>query len=113
MHRGEIWLYNANPTLGDEIGKIRPAIIVNNDEIGKLRLKVIVPITGWNEAFSQAPWMVRLTPSPQNQLAKTSAADAFQVRSVSQQRLIRRLGAISSKTMKEIETALKVVLDLS
>ena len=57
MRRGEIWPYNANPTLGDEISKIRPAIIVNNDEIGTLCLKVIVPITGWNPAFIDVPWM--------------------------------------------------------
>ncbi len=113
MRRGEIWLYNANPTLGDEIGKTRPAIIVNNDEIGKLRLKVIVPITGWNGAFSQVPWMVRLDPSPENQLTKVSAADAFQVRSVSQQRLIRQLGVISPKTMTQVTQALAIVLDIN
>ena len=112
MRRGEIWLYNANPTLGDEIGKTRPAIIVNNDEIGKLRLKVIVPITGWNEAFSEVPWMVRLEPSPENQLTKVSAADTFQVRSVSQQRLIRRLGVINRKTMIQVTNALATVLDI-
>jgi mRNA-degrading endonuclease toxin of MazEF toxin-antitoxin module len=33
MRRGEIWLYNANPTLGDEISKIRPAIIVRNEDL--------------------------------------------------------------------------------
>ena len=55
MRRGEIWLYNANPTLGDEISKIRPAITVNNDGIGTLRLAVIVPVTSWNEAFAEVP----------------------------------------------------------
>ena len=63
MLRGQIWLYNANPTLGDELSKIRPAIIVNNDEIGTLRLKVIVPITGWNEAFTEVPWIVCISPT--------------------------------------------------
>jgi PemK-like, MazF-like toxin of type II toxin-antitoxin system len=52
MLRGQIWLFNSDPTIGDEIGKTRPAIIVNNDEIGTLRLKVVVPITGWNDAFA-------------------------------------------------------------
>lgn len=45
MRRGQVWLYNSNPTVGDEIGKTRPAVIVNNDEIGTLQLKIIVPIT--------------------------------------------------------------------
>jgi mRNA interferase MazF len=52
MRRGQIWLFNCNPIVGDEIGKIRPAVIINNDEIGTLRLKVVVPITGWNDAFN-------------------------------------------------------------
>jgi mRNA interferase MazF len=113
MRRGEIWLYNANPTLGDEISKIRPAIIVNNDAIGTLRLKVIVPITGWNPAFTEVPWMVQLNPSPENQLIKSSAADTFQVRSVSQQRLIRQLGTIDRETMKLISQALAIVLSIA
>jgi mRNA interferase MazF len=112
MRRGEIWLYNANPTLGDELSKIRPAIIVNSDDIGTLRLKVIVPITGWNNAFIKVPWMVRLDPSPENQLTKTSAADTFQVRSVSQQRLIRQLGRIDAMTMRSITQALAIVLKI-
>ena len=113
MRRGEIWLYNANPTLGDEISKIRPAIIVNNDEIGTLRLKVIVPITGWNPAFIDVPWMVRLNVSPENQLTKTSAADTFQIRSVAQQRLIRKLGFIDRGTMQLISQALAIVLNIN
>ena len=39
MRRGEIWLYNADPTVGDEISKTRPCIIVNNDDIGTFTLK--------------------------------------------------------------------------
>jgi mRNA interferase MazF len=42
MLRGQVWLYNSNPTIGDEIGKTRPSVIVNNDEIGTLQLKIIV-----------------------------------------------------------------------
>ena len=113
MRRGEIWLYNANPTLGDEISKIRPAIIVNNDEIGTLRLKIIVPITGWNQAFIDIPWMVRLDVSPENQLTKTSAADTFQIRSVAQQRLIRQLGFVDRGTMQLINQALAIVLNIN
>jgi len=46
MRRGQVWLYGADPTIGDEIGKTRPAIIVSNDNVGVLRLKIVVPITG-------------------------------------------------------------------
>jgi mRNA interferase MazF len=113
MRRGQIWLYNANPTIGDEISKIRPAIIVNSDEIGTLRLKVIVPITGWSEVFAAVPWMVKLEPNRENQLSKPSAADTFQVRSVSQQRLIRQIGTIDDATMALISHGLAIVLNIT
>ena len=42
MRQSEIWLINLDPTIGAEIKKIRPAIIVNDDSLGKLPLKIIV-----------------------------------------------------------------------
>lgn len=55
MKQGEIWLINLDPTIGAEIKKVRPAIIVNNNAIGKLPLKVVVPITDWKERYELAP----------------------------------------------------------
>ena len=86
VQRGEIWLINLDPTVGAEIKKTRPAVIVNDDAIALLPLKVIVPITGWKKRYAVAAWMVRLEPSDENGLTKTSAADTFQVRSVAQER---------------------------
>ncbi len=45
MQRGEVWLINLDPTVGAEITKTRPAVIVDDDAIGVLPLKVIVPVT--------------------------------------------------------------------
>ncbi|MCX6903401.1 MAG: type II toxin-antitoxin system PemK/MazF family toxin [Verrucomicrobia bacterium] len=112
MRRGEIWLINLAPTLGAEMQKTRPAVIANDDEIGLLPLRVIVAITDWKDRYAQAPWMVRLESSPENGLSKTSAADAFQVRSVSEQRFVRRLGSLPPAVMEAIGNALKSVLKL-
>jgi mRNA interferase MazF len=113
MRRGEVWLINLNPTIGAEIKKTRPAVIVNDDAIGILPLKVIIPITEWKDRYAIAPWMVRLEPNESNQLDKVSAADAFQVRSVSQQRFVRQVGVLSRDVMSEINSALSIVLGLS
>ena len=51
MRRGEVWLVNLDPTIGAEIKKTRPAVIVNDDAVGILPLKVIVPITEWHDRF--------------------------------------------------------------
>jgi|SRR6476661_9342570 len=112
MRKGEICLVRLDPTVGDEIGKTRPVVVVSDDEVGILRLKVIVPITGWNDLFSPLDWMVQLEPTSENGLAKLSAADAFQVRSVSEQRFVRQLGTLSETIMEEIAEALTIVLDL-
>ncbi len=47
MYKGEVWLVNLDPTIGTEISKKRPCIIVNDDAIGILPLKIIVPVTDW------------------------------------------------------------------
>ena len=95
MKCGEVWLIDLNPTRGDEIQKTRPAVIVNDDLVGVLALKIIVPITDWKDRYAEVDWMARLNPSEQNGLAKVSAADAFQIRSVSQTRFVRRLGIVA------------------
>jgi len=55
MRRGEIWLINLDPTVGAEIRKTRPAVIVNDDEVGILPLKVVVPVTEWKDRYAVAP----------------------------------------------------------
>ena len=112
MRRSEVWLINLDPTVGAEIMKTRPAVIVSDDAIGVLPLKVIVPITDWQDRYAVAPWMVRLAPDRVNHLEKLSAADAFQVRSVAHERFVRRLGRLSATAMQEITEALAVVLRL-
>jgi mRNA interferase MazF len=55
MKQGDIWLINLDPTIGAEIQKTRPAIIVNDDSLGKLPLKIIVPVTDWKDRYDLAP----------------------------------------------------------
>lgn len=112
MRRGEVWLINLDPTIGAEIRKTRPAVIVNDDAVGILPLKVVVPITDWKERYAVAPWMSKLDPDAENGLSKPSAADAFQVRSLSQERFVRRLGKLSPENLQTISQALAVVLSI-
>src|SRR6266540_1915375 len=110
MQRGEIWLVNLDPTMGSEIQKTRPAVIVSSDLIGILPLKVIVPLTEWKERYANASWIVRINADDQNCLSKTSAADGLQVRSVSHQRLIRKLGVLQNIQIAQIVQAVMNVL---
>lgn len=112
MRRGEVWLINLDPTVGAEIRKTRPAVIVNDDAVGLLPLKVIVPITEWKDRYGVALWMVRIEPGFQNGQDKVSAADAFQVRSVAQERFVRKLGKLPAPVMGDIGKALGIVLSI-
>ena len=88
MKQGEIWQINLTPTVGAEIKKNRPAVIISDDSIGVLPHRVIVPITEWKDAFHGAVWMVRVDPDSENNLKKTSAIDIFQIRSVSTKKVL-------------------------
>ncbi len=112
MKQGEVWLINLDPTIGAEIKKIRPAIIVNDDSLGRLPLKIIVPVTDWKDRFEIAPWMVKLTPCKENGLTKISAADCFQVRSVSTERFLKCIGTVSKMKMDGIKIGLSRVLSV-
>ena len=107
MKRGEIWLVNLDPTIGSEIQKTRPAVIVSSDLVGILPLKVIVPLTEWKDRYSNAAWMVRIDPDSQNGLSKSSAADGLQIRSVSAQRLVKRVGLLSPLQIAQIVQAVR------
>ena len=109
--RGEIWLVNFDPTIGAEIKKVRPAIVISSDSVGKLPIKLIAPITDWKPYFSQNFWHVQIEPNSINGLTKMSAIDTLQLRGVDLQRFIRKLGNISGTAMLEVTVAIATVIE--
>jgi mRNA interferase MazF len=109
--RGEIWLINLDPTVGAEIQKTRPAIVISSDYIGKLPLKLVVPITDWKASFASDLWHIRLDPTPQNGLTKPSAADVLQSRSLDTRRFIRKLGTLPDLDMQEMTKAIVAIIE--
>ena len=112
MTQSEIWLIDLDPTKGAEIQKTRPAVIVNDNALWRLPLKIVVPITDWKDRYEIAPWMVKIEPSKTNGLFKTSAADCFQIRSLSDERLVRKFGNVDFSILCQIQDAIKKVLNL-
>jgi mRNA interferase MazF len=109
--RGEVWLVNFDPTVGAEIRKVRPAVVISSDTIGRLPIKLIAPITDWKAYYANNIWHVKVEPDNSNGLAKTSAVDALQLRGVDRQRFIRKLGQLSAVTMEEITIAIAAVTE--
>ena len=112
MNQGEIWLVDLEPTIGAEMNKTRPALIINDNGLGKLPLKIIVPITGWKEHYGIAPWMIKIEPNKNNGLKKTSSVDCFQIRSVSQDRLVGKIGGITFDEINKVQEGILKVLGI-
>ena len=104
--RGEVWIVRFDPSVGAEIRKLRPAVVANVDSIGKLPLRIVVPLTDWQPSFGLMPWFVLIPASPLTGLVKESGADAFQVKSLSVNRFVRRIGKLSDDRIDDIASAI-------
>ena len=85
-------------------------MIVNNDDLGLLPLRIVVPMTDWKDNFHHAPWMVKLNPDRINKLEKISSADCFQIRSISKDRFVNKIGHENESKMNEIVKAINTVI---
>ena len=109
--RGEIWLVNFDPTVGTEIQKTRPAIVISSDGAGRLPIKLIAPITDWKDYFAPNFWHVRIDPNTNNGLTKVSAVDTLQLRGMDIQRFIKKIGEIDLNKMTEITLAIVTLIE--
>jgi mRNA interferase MazF len=109
--RGEVWLVNFDPTLGTEIQKIRPAIVISSNEIGILPIKLVAPITDWKDRYSRNLWHVKINPTIDNGLTKISSVDTLQLRGVDTQRFIKKLGILSSDEIASIAISIVTVIE--
>lgn len=109
--RGEIWLVRLDPTLGAEIRKTRPVVVVNSDAIGVLPIRLVAPLTEWKDYFAQNLWHVKLLPNKANGLTKPSAVDTLQLRAVDAVRFVRRIGSVSEVVMTMIVKAIAELVE--
>ena len=110
--RGEIWLVNFDPTVGNEIQKARPAVVISVDALASPGLRIVVPVTGYQKKHDNFPWCVPLRKNKRNGLSKDSTADAFQLKSVSTKRFIAKKGTISAAALTDITSALALCVDM-
>jgi len=100
--RGEIWWIRFDPSEGAEIGKVRPAVVVNVPSVGRLPLRIVVPITDWQPKWATVPWLVYLRKNNRNGLKKDSAADCFQVKSISLNRFKSLIGRLNAEEVEQV-----------
>ena len=106
--QGDIYLVTLDPTIGTEMAKTRPGVIVSNDYANKGSNRVsVVPITSSNIA-KVYPFEVFLSAKSETGLNYDSKIACDQVRSVDKRRLLKKLGSVSLDTMDGIKAALRI-----
>lgn len=106
MRRGEVWWVNFEPSMGGEIKKKRPAVIISNDTANKFLNRVqVAPLTSKVKRVYPSEALVTLNEQP-------NKAVADQLTTVSKQRMINRAGVLSFDDMHYVEQAVKVQLGL-
>jgi mRNA interferase MazF len=108
VRRGDVILANLDPTIGVEIKKTRPVIVLSNDSINQLsQLAVVVPLT--KNVAHLSPSHV-LIPKGVARLSFASKAVTEQVKAVDNRRLVKRLGSLPPDLLAQVERALKNTL---
>jgi mRNA interferase MazF len=112
VKRGEIYLVSFDPTVGHEIQKTRPALIIQND-IGN-RYSPLTIVAAITSKISPVAYPVEavIEPSPTNGLDVRCAIRLDQIRTVDRQRLVKRLGVIDPSTMAKVNQAIQISLGL-
>ena len=112
MKAGDIYWVNLDPTIGHEIQRRRPVIVLNPGHQKHLKLCIVIPITSWNAKWDNNPFFIVLEPNDINKLKKKSVADCFQIRAVSHKRLREKIGSISKGEIAAIKQSISLILDI-
>ena len=108
MHprRGEVWWVSFDPSVGGEIQKTRPALVLSNNAANAtLNRVIVVPLTGQTEKLYPGEAIVTLN-------GEQSKAKADQIATASKQRLRKRLGILSSADLAAVEKAVLLQLGI-
>ena len=110
--RGDIYLVNFDPTLGAEIRKTRPALILQNDIANKYSPVTIVAAISSKFDDPLYPTEVLISAKARTGLAVDSVVLLNQIRTVDKKRLAKQLGTLSSAKMEEVNQALRISVGL-
>ena len=111
MKQGEIWDIKLGKNHATDGGGKCPVIVINDDTISILPVRVIVPLTKWQNEFDDAIWLIRVDPNNENNLGRTSAVDAFQMHTIPITRFIKKIGTVTVQELQHIKNAIKAIIN--
>jgi mRNA interferase MazF len=109
--RGEVYLVNFDPTLGSEIKKTRPAIVIQNDVANDHSPVTIVAAITSKFDDNLYPTEVLIS-AGEGGLKQDSVVLLNQIRSIDRRRLAKKLGKVKDATLKRVDSAIKISLGL-
>lgn len=110
VRRGDIFWANLDPTVGVEIQKTRPVVVVSNDAINQYsRLVIVVPVTTNTVRLSPSHVLI---PQGEGGLSQDSKALTEQIRAMDKQRLTVKIGTLSDRFLRLIEQAIRNSVDM-
>lgn len=104
-----MWI-NLNPTKGDEKKKTRPCLVLQS-QITPLNLITVLPITDASKK-RKAPFFVTINPLTNTGLKKKSAIDCYQIRTLSLERVVEKMGNIDQRTLDAVKSSLALILEI-
>ena len=111
VKRGDIWLVNLDPTIGHEIRKSRPAVIIQNDLGNKYSpITIVAPITSQN---IEKIYPIEVLLNKKNSgLEKDSKILLNQTRAIDKRRLVKKIGKVDNEIIDKVNDAIKISLGL-
>lgn len=109
--RGEVWVVRLPRAVGAELQRDRPAVVVSSPAFDTSPVRIIVPLTTWQDGFAEQLNKFLIPATNRNGLQADSTADFLQVRSVSTERLMRRVGVLGADEVEEIVAGIVIAID--
>ena len=107
MQRGDVWWVKFDPSIGGEIQKQRPALILSNDASNKHLNRIqVIPLSTRVERLYPSEVVITLNGKPHKAMAD-------QLTTVSKLRLSNRIGRLSPSDLAQVERIVKLQLDLN
>lgn len=110
LKTGDVVYVSLEPTRGDEKKKTRPCLVVQ-EKITPLNLITVLPITEDSLARKE-PFFVKIPKGMQTGLSKASAVDCYQVRTLSLERCLKKIGSLSEEIMDKVKSCLAMTLGI-
>ena len=109
--RGEVWIVRLPRGIGVEPQRDRPCVVISSADYDSHPIRIIMPLSTWRPEFEGRANKLRIRASAHNGLNFDSAADSFQVRSVSTERFLARIGVIGPELLQQIVAGVAIAIN--